>query len=286
MEEKIVTLTGFDSDTLFYVWDVYCGDGTPISSVSLLLDVYEFIHCYPTHRRGVMGHFNRYYISRTVLPAIYYLGAVMEEINWNDRLDPYNHGEFFDKYVTCMVDTMPIFINKSCNSNIAMATYNGRYKENLFKVQVVIDFLGRIVFYSGPHIGSKYDGHLFTETDHLHPREDWEMVLGDGHYSSIPNFITPFKKPRNGNLFKFYKGLLIFLGSLNQQQKQFNKVLSHYRARVEHTNWEIQCHGMFRQIYRGSYEVLNSSLSIIINTINVKRKREIKYNKVGPWSHF
>lgn len=198
MDDKIKSLTGFDSDILMVVWEKYCGYNTPISKVDLLVDCYEYIHTYPTHRRSVLNHFNNTYISNYILPSLRYLSEVIDEVNWEDRLDFDNHSFYFDKYVTSMVDTMPIFINKSIGSDVARATYNGRYKENLYKVQVVVDFKGRIVFFSGPHIGSKYDGHIFAETEKWHPRENWEIILGDGHYSSLFNFLTPFKRPKNG----------------------------------------------------------------------------------------
>lgn len=65
----------------------------------------------------------------------------------------------------------------------------------------------------------------------------------------------------------------------------FNKTLSHFRARVEHLNWEVQCHAMFRQVYRGSYDVLSQSLEVMMHTINIKKKKYIKYESWGDWPH-
>ena len=137
--------------------------------------------------------------------------------------------------------------------------------------QIATDFLGRIIFFSGPHLGTEYDGHIWRNTADFHPTKDWEWLLGDHHYTE-PGLLHGFVSPPNGHL--------------TPSQSLFNAILSHYRARVEHTNARFKRHGVFQTNFRGALTTLTQILHIVAHTTNIDLKTRIKYPPFGPWPHF
>jgi hypothetical protein len=93
-----------------------------------------------------------------IIPTIHNLALVYDEVYWDDRLDLYNHTPHFAKHVTGVVDTVPIYVQQPQNSFLSKALYNPKYASTIYKIQLGFDFLGRIVVYSGPHLGTQYDG--------------------------------------------------------------------------------------------------------------------------------
>ncbi len=84
----------------------------------------------------------RYELQYTVLPALHFLALVMDEIYWDDRLDPRNHSPHFPYLFTGMVDTFPMHVlNPSCKE-VRNALLNPKYGGCVFKGQLAIDFLG------------------------------------------------------------------------------------------------------------------------------------------------
>ena len=76
--------------------------------------------------------------------------------------------------------------------------------------------MGWMTCFTGPHIGSKYDGHIWIDTNDQHPLHDWEYLLGNGHYSSLDGFICPFKEVSGTNL--------------SEEKYMTNVIISYYRA--------------------------------------------------------
>ena len=60
--------------------------------------------------------------------------------------------------------------------------------------------VGIILPFSGPHIGTKYDAHIFMDNWDSHPVLKGEYGLGDGHYTSLPFIIGPKTQPHGGHL--------------------------------------------------------------------------------------
>ena len=58
-----------------------------------------------------------------------------------------------------------------------------KYGGHVYKLQVAINFLGWIVYYSGPHFGTEADNVIFEDTMHEHPMHSWEFWCGDGIYN-------------------------------------------------------------------------------------------------------
>lgn len=150
--------------------------------------------------------------------------------------------------------------------------YNGKYKNTVVKVQLIVDFLGRIVYYSGPHIGSKYDGHIYEDTYEEHTVCEWEYLLGDGHYGMILHIITTPNHPPGRHM-------------TNEQYMQC-ALISHNRSRVEHINRLVEAHGMFKQPFRGGLDILTSAIRVTLQFTNIECCKYIRYRPVGPWKHF
>ena len=158
------------------------------------------------------------------------------------------------------------------NSFIRSCFYSGKYKDAVVKVQLIVDFLGRIVYFSGPHIGTKYDGHIYQDTYDEHTVCNQEYLLGDGHYGIIPHIITTTSYPANGHI-----------SDLEYIQ---NTLISHYRSRVEHINRLVESHGLFKQHFRGGLEILSSAIRVTLQFTNIECCRYLRYRPVGPWKHF
>lgn len=94
------------------------------------------------------------------------------------------------------------------------ALYNGKYGTHVLKVQVstymllfrdsqtlqvMCDFSGTPVFFSGPHIGVRSDIRLWQE--HGAALDAGELVLADKAYVSkdVNNILAPYKKKKREN---------------------------------------------------------------------------------------
>lgn len=139
----------------------------------------------------------------------------------------------------------------------------------------------------GPHCGGSwnYDAHITLRNMYQHSKynvlpgrnlnttqlmNSGEFWIGDGHYSSLPWVISPFKRTR----------------PLTYHELMTNQIISHYRARVEHVNAKIKKHTLFQTPYRGTIETLDTLLKITMHTTSVWTKMYIAYPPFGPWDHF
>ena len=150
---------------------------------------------------------------------------------------------------------------------MSSALWNGKYNGCVLKFQIGIDFLGRIILFTGPHLA--YDGHIWLDTALEHPMLRWELFLGDGHYTGLPDVLWPYRKDH----------------PLTLSETLYNAIHSFYCARVEHVIRCVKFHGMFSTTYTGSWEVLTWALKVIVHTTNVEAHQFLKYLPVGPWSH-
>ncbi len=123
-------------------------------------NAYKYLHRYPSRNDLDVLGCSRATLHDKILPVIYQLADSVNEIFWDDRLDPYNHIPFFSANVTGAVDTVPIYVQQPQNSTLRHMLYNPKYAGTVYKMQIGIDFLGRIVLFSGPHIGLQYDGDI------------------------------------------------------------------------------------------------------------------------------
>lgn len=215
----------------------------------------------------------------------------MNEINWNDRLSPYNHSPHFPHLFTGVVDTFPLRVLCPQHKALRGALYNPKYKQCVYKAQLGIDFLGRLILCTSPHLGLCYDGHIWARTakPYLLP---WEWWIGDGAYPKL-NIIFPLI------LLLFYLIIDIYIsqtqmlspyrhpphGNLTNDEEFVNMVIAHYRARVEHTNHLFERHGIFRGTFRGGIGLLSDAFYVIAHTTNIELCCHLRYPPFGPWDH-
>ena len=134
----------------------------------------------------------------------------------------------------------------------------------------MVCYLGRILLCTGPHLGLCYDGHIWQRTGASLLR-CWERFLGDGAYCANAQFITPYRKPANGELAI--------------RESTANADISFHRARVEHTNHLFESHAIFQGAFRGSVALLDDVVKVTAHTTNIHLRTHPRYAAVGPWPH-
>jgi len=105
----------------------------------------------------------------------------------------------------------------------------------------------------------------------IHPLESWEYKLGDGHYSHLPYFMTPFREQHNRQLSLWHYYM--------------NSMVTHYRSRIEHVNCRIEKHNVFRTPFRGNVTLLADIIKVVVHTTNIFTRMYPPYETCGPWSH-
>jgi hypothetical protein len=148
-----------------------------------------------------------------------------------------------------------------------------KYGGVAYKFQNVVDFLGRIVAFTGVHLGKTHDGKIWSSTMADHPLLPLELVLADGAYIAEPQLIVPFHQPPNAHL--------------TFAQYVANKLISHFRSRVEHSNAKLKKHRILNSKYRGkSMEEITYAGHILANVQNVHQHMHLSYEPFGPYPHF
>lgn len=64
-----------------------------------------------------------------------------------------------------MVNTFLVQVSQPEDSVLARALYNPKYGACVYKFQCVVDFLGRIILFTRPHLGIMYDGNIWNVTE-------------------------------------------------------------------------------------------------------------------------
>jgi len=104
--------------------------------------------------------------------------------------------------------------------------------------------------------GAVHDIEIFRQSN-IHLLDDI-LLVGDKGFQGIYTIhafsITPFKKPRNGEL--------------TQEQKAFNSSLSKFRILIEHVNRRIKCFKMFQYRYRNKQRKHLLRLSLVCGLFN------------------
>jgi len=151
--------------------------------------------------------------------------------------------------------------------------YLGHYDFPCFLVLIGITFTGHIVFASGLCRSVAYDAHIFDDTQHLHPQYDWELNLGDGHFSTCARFLTPVQA--------------IGGRALTVQETTWNEWLKMPRSRIEHINSVVKNHRMFKgEPFRGWVRNLKVFVNVSWRSRRTKspRSRSMRsYAGFGPW---
>jgi len=210
-------------------------------------------------------------LHQRIIPTLYSLADIYDEIHWDDRLNQFNHIPYFPPSLTGIVDTLPVYVQQPSNSTLKRLLYNPKYGGTVYKLQLGIDFLGRIILFTGPHLGVQYDGDIWKSTSAFHPTRIGELLLGDGHYIQEHDVLSPHKKPPGG--------MLTF------EEEFYNAAHSFFRARGEHSNAIFNRHDMFQKDFRGGFDLLAATTHVTAHTTNVDCHYRVRYEMVGPYQH-
>ena len=142
---------------------------------------------------------------------------------------------------------------------------------------VGITFTGHLVFASKLSKSTAYDSRIYHDSRHLHPQFDWEQNIGDGHFSTTPQFFVPAART-NGR-------------ALTPTEITWNEWIQLVRARIEHLNNVFKNHRMFKgEPFRGKAESLKLFVNISLHGAAVEirarsRRDGPRYPGYGPWAH-
>ncbi len=162
--------------------------------------------------------------------------------------------------LTGIVDTFLVEVQWPNDSMISNALYHGKYGTTVYKFQNVVDFLGRIICFTGVHLGKTCDSAIWNGTHEMHPLKPQEIIMADGAYIAVDQLLCPFRQPPSGHLtYEQYSLSNLFPLSCKSWALK----------------WKIEktCHyGIF--------------FHIIAHCQNVHQHMYLSYEPSGPYSHF
>ena len=221
-----------------------------------------------------------------------WLQNVLQEVHWEDRtrwhqvslclrLSPLNHTSHFPYFVTFFVGwvmawsklfSMRTPFRLHVLQEAPPENFQLTYAAPVMKMQVACDALGRIVFFSGPHMGSRGDSTLWKVWG---PKTfvGQEVGLADGAYSGNHRLIAPYRKPPNK--------------PLPPRKERYNKIHAFYRSRIEHVFSRLWPFGIVQQVWRGKGMEgaleLQRRIHVLMHLVNFHLKRRVMYEPVGVW---
>jgi hypothetical protein len=98
-QERLKQSTGYPFWVLESVWEKYKHEMG--LSLMEMLNIYEYIHLYPTYRRSpLFFDYQPSQFHEKVICQMKNVAACLDEIHWEDRLHHFNHTPHFPKYFT------------------------------------------------------------------------------------------------------------------------------------------------------------------------------------------
>jgi hypothetical protein len=289
----VIHATGYSVEVLSYAWDKYADEliamladlRNPICLSDELVSAYwflalVFIHQYPrwnklipnTLHTRITGRVSVQKFYSIVVPILCTFSECVNEIKWEERLNPLNHGTHFMKErFTTIFDGTNINVQNVSNKKLNRVLFSGsKYNHCCLKIMIGITFMGTIVHYTGPHIGTMHDATILKKYP---PNfEEWEWGMGDGAFEDNYHILVKYQQPAGG--------------VLTEAQVYMNGLFNYWRVRVEHIIREVKRHDMFCGVYRGSYGLLKSAIDLTVHMTNIKIKCSLpRYETCGPWGH-
>ena len=241
--KQVLHETGFHGATLEYMWRKYQRFLPRRKYKRHLTEMYfylafVYIHMYPTLEQAPRTLWTRWTLNaergvtrstleRHIIPLIFVVATAFVqpgcgEVHWEDRLRWDNHLVYFPTNVTSAIDTAPICVSQPGTKKMSRLLFQPKYGCCVYKMQIVINFLGHIVGYSGLHLGVEPDNKIWRRSVDSMPTKDWELVLGDGIHRGERSILTKYRANQTGD------GHAIL-----------NAIVDLYRARVEHIMHEV-----------------------------------------------
>ena len=293
-ESGVLYATGYSCEVLDYVWGKYADKLiTALASLSkplcfsdeylsaLLFLALLFIHHYPrwntfySHilKTDITGSVCKDKFYKCVVPVLCELSKLVDEVHWEDRFSPINHGTDYlaDRFTSIFDGTNINVSNIYSDNELQRVMFCGsKYNHCCFKIMIGITFEGIIVHYTGLHVGAMNDQLIYDQNPPaLLP---WEWGMGDGAFESSWHILVKFQKPVGG--------------VLNREMVQFNAEFNYWRLRVEHIIGVVKRHDALDGVWRGSYALLQCVVDLTVHLTNIKLKLSLpRYENVGPWGH-
>ena len=202
----------------------------------------------------------RAYVLRSLDEAPFFRGKFLAP---QSRLHPLHSVSGAPPIVRCAADTKPIYARlKALPEHQHSALYQPKYKLHVWKLLVVIDWLGFIIHYGGLAPGATSELQVWTSflPDWLLPGE---LVAWDGGLTpSAPFAYTP------PNVYDIQN---------NPQLSFVCAWFSFYRGRVEHVNHLINSWGILRECRIDYHKLENATVFCMEITAWLQKRRPIRY---------
>lgn len=134
-KERVLVDTGFENEVIWYMYHKYFKPhGLSFQSV-----YHAYVHCHVFGRhKDSRRNFDRApsYMSRVILPTIYKMAECVDEIDWEDRKDNYNHCPHFPKFVVGVVDSFPIRVSTTSNPDLKDLLWNKKYGSMIVNILI------------------------------------------------------------------------------------------------------------------------------------------------------
>jgi hypothetical protein len=224
--EDYSAMMGVTKPVFGVLWTKFCGNESVINSQYVptvartsahllyrvrekLFELLYFMKANPRHRqlKVLCGRRSLGSFYKTLYIRVRHLAHALQPVReqcWQQRYKaemPWD--DFCGTGCFGIVDTMPIFIRRPKLPNWSRATYQGKYKAHVVKMQLINDDQGLPLFWSGPHAGVRSDIRVWR--DHGPTMAADDFVLGDKAYQGAPDVISPYKRPRGGQLSRHQK---------------------------------------------------------------------------------
>ena len=181
--------------------------------------------------------------------------------------------------LTGIVDVFPIYVPASHDFAMRQLLFQPKYDACVLKIQLGISFLGNIILWTGPHLGTTPDVTIWEQTWPYHPFFPWEWWLADLGYVGALGLVYKWKRTaqRSGQPPP---------PPLTPQELFYNNVHEFYRNRAEQIVDVVKSHRLFAQgVYRGSAAHLFPLITIVGHVTALELRLRQRFASFGPWQH-
>ena len=157
----------------------------------------------------------------------------MDEMNWDGRLNDYNHCPLYPFLVTLIGDTFPV---GSIGGLLNDVLHQPKYADEVFKLLLLVDHLGQYRWVGGLACGVRSDTRILKECGpEIKQYKKAETALLDGGFPGRAHGVIPYPKPKKATLRKWCA--------------QYNDGHSFIRGRGEHPFTQLYTWGVCREVF-------------------------------------
>ena len=192
---------------------------------------------------------------------------------------PYIYPMHMASCVLGMVDVFPVYVPAAHDFAVRQLLFQPKYDACVLKIQLGISFMGNIILWTGPHLGTTSDVTIWEQTWAYHPFFPWEWWLADLGYVGAFGLLYKWKRAAQ------QPGQPPPI-QLTPQELFYNNVHEFYRNRIEQIVDVVKSHRLFANlVYRGSAEHLLPLLTIVGHATALELRMRQRFKSYGPWQH-